>query len=269
MNLRCIGVVHKVDSAVAKMASEFIELAVSAGFKVYAVSPLKHRLAETMSIQNLSRHAELLVCIGGDGTLLSAVRNLKKQIPVLGINVGGRGVLAEIRPEEMRLSLERISSRKYLLERRIRLRASYGSSECPPALNELYVCRASRIKTPTYNISLGNGTSFTQRMDGLVISTPTGSTGHSYSLGGPVLSSTLPALVLTPAGSISRLPPIVIPVEPIEITSDEDQDIVIDGQEHIPLGRRRKVIVTRHDQDAIMVRFDNSNLRQLTNLGFR
>jgi NAD+ kinase len=107
-----------------------------------------------------------------------------------------------------------------------------------------------------------------QRMDGIVISTPTGSTGHSFSLGGPVLHEGLDCLILSPIASVNRMPQLVIPTGEIEIKSTRDMQLTIDGQEIIKIAAEQIVKISRFPIDAQFIRLRKRGMRQLAKLGF-
>jgi len=252
-----------------EVASELISHFSRLGLNVYAVAPLKSRYAmEVSSIADLKGlEPKILVTVGGDGTLLRAVREVGGHIPVLGVNVGGRGILSEVKPENIAKAAERLAAEDYTIESRMRIDSSTKESTFPPALNEVYLIRLSHVKTPTYTVSIGGEVCLKQRMDGLMITTPTGSTGHSLSLGGPVVNG-VEAFILMPVASINRVPPVVVPPEPIEVASNQDVVAIVDGQEEEVVKAGEKVTVKRHDVNAHFIRLHSKPLRQLHNLGF-
>ena len=136
--------------------------------------------------------------MGGDGTTLRVFRNLDNEAPILTINVGGnRGILSEITIGEIDDAIEQILAGKFFLDRRIRVVASCGGEEFPPALNEIYISRTNLTRTSEIEIKFQNDT-VQQKMDGVIVATPSGSTGHSFSLGGPILHESLDVLIITP-----------------------------------------------------------------------
>jgi len=112
------------------------------------------------------------------------------------------------------------------------------------------------------------GDEIKQRMDGIVISTPTGSTGHSFSVGGPVLHEGLSCLSLTPIASVNRMPHIVIPLEEILIRSTHECHMILDGQEMFKVHADDTINILRCSDDAIFLRLHKKGMRQLAKLGF-
>ncbi len=109
------------------------------------------------------------------------------KVPLFSINSGGhRGVLSEVSADAIDEALNAILAGKYVYDSRIRIQASVNGRVFPPALNDILIVRVSLTRTPLLSIML-MGDKIKQRMDGIVVSTPTGSTGHSFSIGGPVL----------------------------------------------------------------------------------
>ncbi|HYY39920.1 MAG TPA: hypothetical protein VE692_01590, partial [Nitrososphaera sp.] len=137
----------------------------------------------------------------------------------------------------------------------------------PPVLNDILIIRVSLTRTPLLSIML-MGDKIQQRMDGIVVSTPTGSTGHSFSVGGPVLHEGMSCLILTPIASVNRMPQLVIPVEEILINSTHESHMIIDGQETFKIDADEPIKILRFSNDAIFLRLRKKGMRQLAKLGF-
>lgn len=213
---------------------------------------------------------DLIVTVSGDGTILRMLRILDNAVPCLCVNVGGRGIMAEIKPDQVEGSVERILKGDFRLERRARISASFKRHTLPPALNEVFVLRQSVTRTPIFTIDFGNEAEFTQRMDGVLISTPTGSTGHSYSYGSPFIDGSLDAFMITPVGAITGFPTIVIKSSStLRMMATSALQLVIDGQDVFAVEANSYIDFKKHVRDAIFVRFDEAGtFRQLKNLRF-
>jgi NAD+ kinase len=162
---------------------------------------------------------DLVFAIGGDGTTLRAFRIVPGKVPLFSINSGGhRGILSEIDTESIEEAVKTILAGRYFYDCRIRIQASINGKLFPPVLNDIFIIRVNLTRTPLLSLTL-LGDEIKQRMDGLVVSTPTGSTGHSFSMGGPVLHEGMSCLSLTPIASVNRMPQLVIPLEEIVISS--------------------------------------------------
>ena len=205
---------------------------------------------------------DYIVSVGGDGTLLWVIRSMDDETPVLAVNVGGRGILSEISPNNIKESIKKLRENQYLIDSRNRISVSVNGKTLPPALNEVYVNRISQTRTSTYTMTIG-GYKVKQRMDGLMVSTSTGSTGHSLSFGGPYIHPNSTVFLVLMVGSIDRLPPIVLPTKPIEVISDHDSSITVDGQEEILVKASEQIVITKHNRNARFIRFENTGFQQL------
>ncbi len=242
------------------------------GLSVISFPNLHLRNVEhTSSVKEIeNRRIDLLVTVSGDGTILRVLRTLDNLTPCLCVNVGGRGILSEIKPDQFRSAIENILKGKMYLEHRARIISVLGDQILPPALNEVNVVRQTVAHTPIFTIDFDNGAVFTQRMDGLLLSTPTGSTGHSFSYGGPFLEGTFEGLIVTPIGAINRFPIIIRnSSSQTRVMATYALHLIIDGQEVFNLEPDTFVVFKKHEKDAVFVRFDHAGpFRQLKNLGF-
>ena len=271
MKLHKVAVVSKVGSkdsenAARDVAKKFL----AKKSKVYTISPVEVEGAKKLeSLEELKNlNLDLVVTLGGDGTTLRVFRNLENETPILTINVGGnRGILAEITIEEIDEAINNILKDKFFLDKRTRVVASLGGKEFPPALNEIYICRTNLTKTAEIEIKFQNDT-VKQKMDGVIIATPSGSTGHSFSLGGPILHESLDVLIITPVAPVYRLESIVVPDEKIEIISSHDCSIVMDAQVVRSVGFEEPVIIKKYKKPAVFIRLKKRGLRQMSKLGF-
>jgi NAD+ kinase len=211
---------------------------------------------------------DLAVTLGGDGTTLRTFRNLANEVPLLTINVGGnRGILSEITLDQVDTAIEQIISDKVWLDKRTRVVASCNKEEFAPALNEIYLNRQNLTKTSEFEIKFQNDT-VKQKMDGIIVSTPSGSTGHSHSLGGPILHESLDVLIITPVAPVRGLPSIVVPDEKIEIICSHDCNIVMDAQVIKSAGFGEPITIKKYKKPAVFVRLKKQGLRQMSKLGF-
>ena len=236
----------------------------------YTISPIEVEGAKKMeALEELKKeNLDLVITLGGDGTTLRVFRNLENETPILTINVGGnRGILAEITIEEIDDAINQIIKDNFFLDKRTRVTASCGGKEFPPALNEIYISRANLTKTAEIEIKFQNDT-VKQKMDGVIIATPSGSTGHSFSLGGPILHESLDVLIITPVAPVYRLASMVVPDERIEIICSHDCNIAIDAQVVKAAGFGESIIIKKYKKPAVFVRLKKRGLRQMSKLGF-
>ncbi|RMW34705.1 MAG: NAD(+)/NADH kinase [Nitrosopumilus sp.] len=271
LKLQNVAVVSKVGNKESeKAAVDVAKKLLAKKSKVYTISPIQVDGAKQIeTLEELKKvKLDLVVTLGGDGTTLRVFRNLENETPILTINVGGnRGILAEITIEEIDDALNQIQKDKFFLDKRTRVVASCGGKEFPPALNEIFINRANLTKTAEIEIKFQNDT-VKQKMDGVIVATPSGSTGHSFSLGGPILHESLDVLIITPVAPVYRLESIVVPDEKIEIISSHDCNIVMDAQVVKSAGFEEPITIKKYKKPAVFIRLKKRGLRQMSKLGF-
>lgn len=271
MDLNSVAVVSKFGSKEAEDAAKKIAKKLLAKkSEVFTISPVEVDGAKKVStVEELrTTNLDLTITLGGDGTTLRAFRYLENEVPLLGINVGGnRGILSEITLDQIDTAMEQILSNSIFLDRRTRVVASCKGQEYPPALNEIYINRQNLTKTSLFEIRFQNDT-VTQKMDGVIVATPSGSTGHSYSLGGPILHESLDVLIITPVAPVNRLPSLVVPDEKIEIITSHDSNIIMDAQVIKPASSDDAITIRKYKKQAVFVRLKKQGLRQMSKLGF-
>jgi NAD+ kinase len=207
--------------------------------------------------QEILSHAEVIIVFGGDGTLLSIARLVgNKGIPVLGVNLGGLGFIAEVSKEEIRKDIiDYIFSSKCHFEERITLQADvYRKGKKivrNTALNDVVINKSAIARMIDLDIHINSQYVTNFRSDGLIVSTPTGSTAYSLSAGGPILYPTLESFVVTPiCPHMLSNRPIVLPdsfVIEIFIKSGEDVYLTLDGQVGSPLKIKDRVSIRKAD----------------------
>ena len=271
MNLNRVAVVSKVGSKESEDAAKKVAKKLLAKkSQVFTISPVEVEGAKKISdLEELKdTKLDLTITLGGDGTTLRTFRYLENEVPNLAINVGGnRGILSEITMPDIDTAINQILSDNIFLDKRIRVVASCNGQDFPPALNEIFINRQNLTKTSLFEIRFQNDI-VTQKMDGVIISTPSGSTGHSYSLGGPILHESLDVLIITPVAPVNKLPSLVVPDEKIEILSSHDSNIIMDAQVIKPARNDDIITIRKYKKHAVFVRIKKRGLRQMSKLGF-
>ncbi len=182
--------------------------------------------------------ADMVVALGGDGTILSVARLVgTRQTPILGVNLGKLGFLAEVSPDELERAVGEILAGKYLIEDRLVLEASHPGSpgRRTPAVNDLVVARSRSPRIIDVATYIDGAYAVTYRGDGLIVSTPTGSTAYALSNGGPIVTPTTEVIGITPISphTLSGRP-LVIPsssVIRVEVHSHQQEVLFsADGQ---------------------------------------
>jgi NAD+ kinase len=184
------------------------------------------------------RRSQLVVAIGGDGTILHAARILAPHdVPVLGVNLGTLGFLAEVVPKHLYRAMERIFTGKHTIEERMLLKARIGDSgPWHYALNDMVIDKGGISRVIELHVWIDDHFVGSYKADGVIISTPTGSTAYSLSAGGPIMNPKMRAIVATPICPHSlAVRPLVIDhdeVLRIEVISDHQKmTFNVDGQE--------------------------------------
>jgi NAD+ kinase len=183
------------------------------------------------SYAELDSNFEALISIGGDGTILKAATFIRdKNIPIIGINAGRLGFLATVQYENIEPLLQKVIQKEYIISKRsllsVRTNPEYDNfKELDFALNEVTVARKDTTSMITIETSLNNEYLTSYWADGLIVSTPTGSTGYSLSCGGPVLTPEVASFVVTP------MAPHNLNARPLVITDDTEITLKVSGRE--------------------------------------
>jgi NAD+ kinase len=223
---------------------------------------------------------DLVVVLGGDGTLLSVARAVPAGVPILGVNLGRLGFLTEVGRPELYPTLVKLLAGDFEVEERtlfdVELRRAGGSVSRYRAFNDAVIAKSALAQIIELELQVDGHLMARYRSDGLIISTPNGSTAYNLSAGGPILYPALPVAVLTPiCPHTLSLRPIVVPdSEAIEVTlqtQKEEVFLTVDGQEGASLGFRDTVIVKRSAATAQLVRMSDrtfyDSLRDKLNWG--
>lgn len=203
----------------------------------------------------VAARADLLIVLGGDGTLLSVAREAgARRVPILGVNLGTLGFMAEISREEMFAALERVLDGSMQVQERMRLdvRALRGDEEVARylALNDAVVANSNFARLVHLATRVDDMEVTEYHADGLIVCTPTGSTAYSLSAGGPILDPRLEALVLTPISphTLTHRPVVLPPTSRIEVRAlprGGEMRLSVDGQAGIALRDADRVLVER------------------------
>jgi NAD+ kinase len=269
-NIRNVAIITKIGNSEADSAAIKVATLLSGRkIKVHSVLPFIIDNATPIRPDELKDiKLDLVFAIGGDGTTLRAFRTIPGKVPLFSINSGGhRGIMSEIDADSIDGAIKAILAGEYFYDCRIRIQASVNGKLFPPVLNDILIIRVNLTRTPLLSVML-MGDEIKQRMDGIVISTPTGSTGHSFSVGGPVLHEGMSCLSLTPIASVNRMPQLVIPLEEILIRSTHESHMILDGQEMFKVHADEPINILRYSDDAVFLRLHKKGMRQLAKLGF-
>jgi NAD+ kinase len=213
---------------------------------------------------DLPGQVDLVVVLGGDGTLLSMARAIGDLgVPILGVNLGGLGFLTATTLEEMLPALDVLLAGGMEIEERMMLGARLLRGGQPVgeyvALNDVVITKSAMSRIIDLTVSVGGRHAISYRADGLIISTPTGSTAYNLSAGGPILFPTMDAVVLTPIAphTLSNRPIVVPGAQRIDVALLVDQEVMLtmDGQVGVPLREHDVVQVQKAPARIRLVRF--------------
>jgi NAD+ kinase len=240
-----------------KIIQELAAWLKESGINLLAEKGIKIPRAKMTTESEVAAQCDLMLALGGDGTFLRAVRLMgNKQKPILGINLGSLGFLTEIPQDNIWPSMERVVKGKYQIEERAIIKAQTGGKKYY-ALNDFDI----RVPTRLVELTVSVDSDFVSRYyaDGLLVSTPTGSTAYSLSAGGPVVEPDMDVFVVTPIcpHTLSLRPMIVSMKKTIKIVvhvKNEDALLVADGRTAAYLKNSQGLIISKAERKALLVR---------------
>jgi NAD+ kinase len=208
--------------------------------------------------------ADVLVVLGGDGTILAASHLVDRPVPVLGVNFGSLGFLTEITMPELYPTLEGVLRGDYKFEERRMLHARVKQRDTADTtgdvLNDVVVTKAALSRIIEFDVAIDGLFVSAFRADGLIVSSPTGSTAYNLAAGGPILHPTLDAVVLTPISphKLANRPLVVSDRSSIEVRlragHESDAHLTLDGQRGFPLRAGDSVTITRSPRTIRLVK---------------
>ena len=226
-------------------------------------------VVEQIPREELAAHVDLILVLGGDGTMIATSRMLgDREVPVLGVNYGGLGYLAEFRIEELYQAVESILSGNFRLDRRvmldIELRRGGEVLTRNRVLNDVVINKSALARIIEIEAYLNQHFVNSFRADGLIISTPTGSTAYNLSAGGPVIFPSMNAVVITPICPFTLSNrPIVVPddatIELLLKTDQEEVTLTLDGQVGFSLKVEDRAIIRKSSVTFNLVQPSNRN----------
>ncbi len=234
--------------------------------------PLVGRKELAYPREEVPTHSDMIIALGGDGTLLAAARAVgNRGTPILGVNLGRLGFLTELKPKEIFPTLERIWQGNYSLEERMVLRVVISSKPGAPifyALNDLVIDKGSFSRVIQLETFLNGESLSTFSADGLIISTPTGSTAYSLSAGGPIINPRMEAIIITPIcpHSLSVRPMVISQEETFEVAVYSDHNsamLTIDGQVGYELSSGDRVRIVKGDYKVTLVHSTDQSFYQV------
>lgn len=249
---------QRVSQALHRLAHVLSQFDVEVRFD----EPLRPLFKQTVdhqfvTILDQGQWADLFIVVGGDGTLLSAARELVQfNVPILGVNRGRLGFLTDIMPDQLESELSSVLSGRYLREERFLLQAQVERDgaviDQGIALNDIVLHSGPSIRMIEFDLLIDEQFVYRQRSDGLIVSTPTGSTAYALSAGGPIMQPGLEAIALVPMfpHSLSSRPLLVSDVSKIRIDTnpslEQTPSVSCDAQVHLQLEPGDHLLIEKH-----------------------
>ena len=267
--IRCIGVAIKADAPRAVAAAGKLRAWLDGrGVETLFDAAAAAAVGEIgPSRAELANRCDLIAVLGGDGTFLAVAREVGgRRVPLLGVNLGTLGFLAEVSVDEVEGALERVLAGEMRVEKRMRLAVQVLREGRPPqlhlALNDVVITKGAISRLIDLATEADGHFVTEYHADGLIVSTPTGSTAYSLSAAGPILLPDVEAFVLTPICPHTLTQrPIVLPdraVLDIRVARpDEEVQLTIDGQESTSLLEGDRVRVERSRDSVLLVTFED------------
>lgn len=250
--IRTVGLVAKYhEEKATQMVRWLIPWLKKRGKKVLVENGVVRNAAQSCSKKEMAAKADLIISLGGDGTLLNIAPLVERpEVPILGVNLGGLGFITEVAVDELEAVLNKTLEGHYEVEKRmtleIRVMRKKARQHKFRVLNDAVIAKGARSRIIDLETYVGDDYLCTYRADGLIISTPTGSTAYSLAAAGPILEPTLGAIVLAPIcpHTLTNRPIVVPSNASIRVTLRSFGDTVIlvpDGQQGIRLNNGDQV----------------------------
>jgi NAD+ kinase len=264
------------------IALKLVEYLEAQGRQVVLAEPvavLLGREAEGVSEDRLGESVDLLVSLGGDGSLLHSARLVSGAgVPILGVNLGRLGFLAEIPPGDMLGAMGRVFDGEFKIDERMNLEAILqrdgGEAAKFAALNDVVVDRGASPRVVEFEIRIEGARVTTYTGDGVIVSTPTGSTGHSLSANGPVVNPMARVMIITPmcAHSLAARTVVVSENERVEIeihSAAPEARMAVDGQVGHSVRNGDRLVVKAASQVTRLVRLNDTSFYEILRTKFR
>ncbi len=276
-HLKSIGIISKHEFLAAKplleklidfFTKEKIKVTLNEGAATIATN--KRTTPKQLPLDKLLSSSDVIITLGGDGTILKIPQYLfHHSPPVLAINLGNKGFLSSTKPEEALLHLQDLLKENHLVESRRLLKVTHYRSnkiqKTYQALNEMVILPGLSTRIVNLITLINNQEYFRLSGDGIIIATPTGTTAHSYSTGGPVILPTTPVILINPLHDLNvNVRPTIVPDDhkiTLELKSNTTEDeypiMNIDGYQRVKLEKNDQITVEISPHQLNLVKFTN------------
>jgi len=269
---KSVGLVARFDQKPAlKLSEELAEFLAGKGLKVCIEDSLEGKVACKQGFVPLNEmKTDFIITIGGDGTILRAAITIPKpDTPILTVNMGVRGFLTEVEPQNVYEAIERTLKGDYKIEKSTKMAVTAGKEALPDALNDVVISTGEPSKI-LYSEICKNGKPILKcQADGLIMGTQTGSTGYSLSAGGPVIDGEVDAFVLTPICSLTVFHSLILPTDAtitFNVLRPEKMLVLIDGNYRKTIATDKlTVTITKSKNVTAFIRFESNFYDRLRN----
>ncbi len=259
-----VGVVPKFNSPQAiELTKRILDYGELSGLKMYVDRRAARMIDWDRKFTLGKDDMDLIVAVGGDGTVLSTLHLLgDKAIPIATIRYGRRGFLCDVAPFEYTDMIDRIVTGRYKIVKYMRLKATWRGTTLPYALNEYAIVTSSEARTKVSRIHVWKDSEEIYYLvgDGVIIAPPIGSTAYSLAAGGPVVEPTMRAIIVTPLAPITFCcrPVVLPPTSTVRIVASRDSpslEVISDGNYSVTIRPGEEITITEAPTPALFARF--------------
>jgi NAD+ kinase len=222
----------------------------------------------TISRSEVCQNVDVVISLGGDGTMLASARALgEREVPILGINLGSLGFLTQLTPDQLEEALDHVAKNDYRVEKRLVLKTEIlggNNLQYPYALNDVVIDKGAVSRVINLSLYADDEYISSYTADGLIVATPTGSTAYSLAVGGPILNPMMNAIIVSPISAFSLTSrPLVFPPDvaiEVRIRSEHGKALLtIDGQVATHFSPTGSIRVSRADHCVKFITFEESS----------
>lgn len=259
-----VGVVPKFNSPQAiELTKRILDYGELSGLKMYVDRRAARMIDWDRKFTLGKDDVDLIVAVGGDGTVLSTLHLLgDKAIPIATIRYGRRGFLCDVAPFEYTDMIDRIVTGRYKIVKYMRLKATWRGTTLPYALNEYAIVTSSEARTKVSRIHVWKDSEEIYYLvgDGVIIAPPIGSTAYSLAAGGPVVEPTMRAIIVTPLAPITFCcrPVVLPPTSTVRVVASRDSpslEVISDGNYSVTIRPGEEITITEAPTPALFARF--------------
>jgi NAD+ kinase len=271
--IRAAGIISKpVCEMVSSVVPPLLEWLRAHGIEAYVDKETQDCIdprGSSVPREQLAKKVDLLIVLGGDGTLLSAARVLHgHRVPILAVNLGGLGFLTSVTLDELYPLLDQVLAGKHEISERMMLEAEIVHEgvrgERQSALNDAVITKAALARMLEFDVHVNGNHIGRYRADGLIVATPTGSTAYSLAAGGPIVHPDIDAFLITPIcpHTLSNRPLVVPDSARVEINFEATQEpvyLTLDGQIGVQLQAKDRVVIMKSSSKVYLIRPPRKN----------